>query len=43
MRANVEVSLVQHEVPVSKMLSSEKTSNFCCWPEIALSNSGGDK
>lgn len=38
--ANKEVSLVQQEIPVSKMPSYGIGSNPTGWPEVALANSG---
>lgn len=38
MCANMEVSLVQQEIPVSKVPSSGLGSNPHSWPEVALTN-----
>lgn len=40
MCANMEVSLVQQEIPVLKMASSGIGSNPNGWPEVALGNCG---
>lgn len=42
MCAQMEVSLVQQEIPVSKMPSSGSGSNPTAWPEVPLGNSGHD-
>ena len=39
MCANMEVNLVQQEIPVSKMPSSGFGSNPQGWPEVALADS----
>lgn len=40
MCTNTEVSLVQQEIPVSKMPSSGNGSYTTGWPEVPLGNSG---
>lgn len=40
MCVNVEVSVVQQEIPISKMPYSGNGSNPTAWPEVLLDNSG---